>query len=63
MFQIFLAKLGKCGSETDGGLNLDDWIDPRELAKARPFIQLGLVAACQVRLGLAAHAAPTKPHR
>ena len=35
------------GPETDGGLNLDDWIDPREQRKQDRFIQLGLVAACQ----------------
>jgi 3-oxoacyl-[acyl-carrier-protein] synthase II len=35
------------GPETDGGLNLDDWIDPRDQRKQDRFIQLGLVAACQ----------------
>ena len=30
-----------------GGLDLDDWIDPREQRKQDRFIQLGLVAACQ----------------
>ena len=29
------------------GLNLDDWIDPRDQRKQDRFIQLGLVAACQ----------------
>ena len=29
------------------GLNLDDWIEPREQRKQDRFIQLGLVAACQ----------------
>ena len=35
------------GPDTDGGLNLDDWIDPRDQRKQDRFIQLGLVAACQ----------------
>ncbi len=35
------------GSDIDGGLNLDDWIEPREQRKQDRFIQLGLVAACQ----------------
>ncbi|MDC0649807.1 beta-ketoacyl-ACP synthase II [Alphaproteobacteria bacterium] len=35
------------GAEAVGGLNLDDWIDPREQRKQDRFIQLGLVAACQ----------------
>ena len=35
------------GASADGGLNLDDWIDPREQRKQDRFIQLGLVAACQ----------------
>jgi 3-oxoacyl-[acyl-carrier-protein] synthase II len=35
------------GAAADGGLNLDDWIDPREQRKQDRFIQLGLVAACQ----------------
>ena len=30
-----------------GGLDLDDWIDPREQRKQDRFIQLGLAAACQ----------------
>lgn len=30
-----------------GGLNLDDWIEPREQRKQDRFIQLGLAAACQ----------------
>jgi 3-oxoacyl-[acyl-carrier-protein] synthase II len=30
-----------------GGLNIDDWIDPRDQRKQDRFIQLGLVAACQ----------------
>ena len=30
-----------------GGLDLDNWIDPREQRKQDRFIQLGLVAACQ----------------
>ena len=34
-------------SDADGGLNLDDWIDPRDQRKQDRFIQLGLVAACQ----------------
>ena len=34
-------------SDVDGGLNLDDWIDPRDQRKQDRFIQLGLVAACQ----------------
>jgi 3-oxoacyl-[acyl-carrier-protein] synthase II len=49
MCLIFLAKLlVKCqGADAVGGLNLDDWIDPREQRKQDRFIQLGLVAACQ----------------
>ena len=35
------------GADVEGGLNLDDWIDPREQRKQDRFIQLGLVAACQ----------------
>ena len=35
------------GADAIGGLNLDDWIDPREQRKQDRFIQLGLVAACQ----------------
>ena len=35
------------GVDAVGGLNLDDWIDPREQRKQDRFIQLGLVAACQ----------------
>ena len=35
------------GADAFGGLNLDDWIDPREQRKQDRFIQLGLVAACQ----------------
>ena len=35
------------GVETVGGLDFDDWIDPREQRKQDRFIQLGLVAACQ----------------
>jgi 3-oxoacyl-[acyl-carrier-protein] synthase II len=35
------------GAEQPGGLNLDDWIDPREQRKQDRFIQLGLAAACQ----------------
>ena len=35
------------GASAVGGLNLDDWIDPREQRKQDRFIQLGLVAACQ----------------
>ena len=35
------------GPSAVGGLNLDDWIDPREQRKQDRFIQLGLVAACQ----------------
>jgi len=35
------------GADAVGGLNLDDWIDPREQRKQDRFIQLGLVAACQ----------------
>jgi 3-oxoacyl-[acyl-carrier-protein] synthase II len=35
------------GAEAEGGLNLDDWIDPREQRKQDRFIQLGLAAACQ----------------
>ena len=34
-------------ADTVGGLNLDDWIEPREQRKQDRFIQLGLVAACQ----------------
>jgi len=33
------------GPEAEGGLNLDDYIDPREQRKQDRFIQLGLVAA------------------
>ena len=35
------------GVDAVGGLNLDNWIDPREQRKQDRFIQLGLVAACQ----------------
>ena len=35
------------GADQHGGLNLDDWIDPREQRKQDRFIQLGLAAACQ----------------
>ena len=35
------------GAEQPGGLNLDDWIDPREQRKQDRFIKLGLAAACQ----------------
>ena len=35
------------GVEAVGGLDFDDWIDPREQRKQDRFIQLGLVAACQ----------------
>ena len=35
------------GPDADGGLNLDDYIDPREQRKQDRFIQLGLVAAIQ----------------
>ena len=35
------------GADQLGGLNLDDWIDPREQRKQDRFIQLGLAAACQ----------------
>ena len=35
------------GADAVGGLDLDDWIDPREQRKQDRFIQLGLVAACQ----------------
>jgi len=35
------------GPDQPGGLNLDDWIDPREQRKQDRFIQLGLAAACQ----------------
>ena len=35
------------GADAKGGLNLDDWIDPREQRKQDRFIQLGLAAACQ----------------
>jgi len=35
------------GPDAVGGLNLDDWIDPREQRKQDRFIQFGLVAACQ----------------
>ncbi len=35
------------GPDVAGGLNLDDWIDPREQRKQDRFIQLGLTAACQ----------------
>ena len=34
-------------ADQPGGLNLDDWIDPREQRKQDRFIQLGLAAACQ----------------
>ena len=35
------------GTNAVGGLDLDNWIDPREQRKQDRFIQLGLVAACQ----------------
>ena len=35
------------GANQPGGLNLDDWVDPREQRKQDRFIQLGLAAACQ----------------
>ena len=35
------------GTDSVGGLDLDNWIDPREQRKQDRFIQLGLVAACQ----------------
>ena len=35
------------GADQPGGLNIDDWIDPREQRKQDRFIQLGLVAVCQ----------------
>jgi len=35
------------GADAEGGVNLDDWIDPREQRKQDRFIQLGLAAACQ----------------
>ena len=35
------------GADQAGGLNLDDWIEPREQRKQDRFIQLGLAAACQ----------------
>ena len=35
------------GVDAVGGLDLDDWIDPRDQRKQDRFIQLGLVAACQ----------------
>jgi 3-oxoacyl-[acyl-carrier-protein] synthase II len=35
------------GAGRPGGLNLDDWIEPREQRKQDRFIQLGLAAACQ----------------
>ena len=35
------------GPDKPGGLNLDEWIDPRERRKQDRFIQLGLAAACQ----------------
>jgi 3-oxoacyl-[acyl-carrier-protein] synthase II len=35
------------GAGQPGGLNLDDWIEPREQRKQDRFIQLGLAAACQ----------------
>jgi 3-oxoacyl-[acyl-carrier-protein] synthase II len=35
------------GADQPGGLDLDDWIDPREQRKQDRFIQLGLAAACQ----------------
>ena len=49
MFQTFRARLlGQVpSSDANGGLNLDDWIDPRDQRKQDRFIQLGLVAACQ----------------
>ena len=34
-------------ADVSGGLNLDDWIEPREQRKQDRFIQLGLVAAIQ----------------
>ena len=34
-------------AEEPGGLNLDDWIEPREQRKQDRFIQLGLVAAIE----------------
>ena len=34
-------------ADVAGGLNLDDWIEPREQRKQDRFIQLGLVAAIQ----------------
>ncbi len=34
-------------ADKPGGLNLDDWIDPRDQKKQDRFIQLGLAAACQ----------------
>jgi 3-oxoacyl-[acyl-carrier-protein] synthase II len=34
-------------ADKPGGLNLDDWIDPRDQRKQDRFIQLGLAAACQ----------------
>ncbi|MDB9891503.1 beta-ketoacyl-ACP synthase II [Alphaproteobacteria bacterium] len=35
------------GKDAVGGLDLDNWIEPREQRKQDRFIQLGLVAACQ----------------
>ncbi len=35
------------GPNVVGGLNLDEWIDPRDQRKQDRFIQLGLAAACQ----------------
>ena len=35
------------GTDAVGGLDIDNWIDPREQRKQDRFIQLGLVAACQ----------------
>ncbi|MDA9193625.1 beta-ketoacyl-ACP synthase II [Alphaproteobacteria bacterium] len=35
------------GTDAVGGLDLDNWIEPREQRKQDRFIQLGLVAACQ----------------
>ena len=35
------------GTNAVGGLDLDNWIDPRDQRKQDRFIQLGLVAACQ----------------
>ena len=35
------------GTDAVGGLDLDNWIDPREQRKQDRFFQLGLVAACQ----------------